>query len=197
MSIYAQAVQSGLSAAQLAFTGENAQTKAAYNQSFAEQAARLAAAERKHTAEKNISAIKQDKILSNTQIQMSQDQAEAFAKVNAAAAGVQGQSVEDVVYQTEANETYAMSRNKRQADQRIESELARVNSAQASLLSVTDSSPNVMGDLLNAFSSFERKDFKISEALNSKESTASSDPLSTEASGQQQILDDSLPLWGG
>jgi len=183
MSIYAQAVQSGLSAAQLAATGENAQTKAAWNESYAAQSKRLAALDRKQTAEKNIAAIKQDKILSDTSIQMQQDQAEAFAKVNAAAAGMQGQSAEDVVYQTEANEVYAMSRNKRQASQRIESELARVNSAQAAYLGVTETSPNVMGELLQAFSSFERNDFKISEAMDNE-------PESSD-------LDDSLPVGGG
>jgi len=76
-----------------------------------------------------------------------------------------------------------MSRNKRQASQRIESELARVNSAQAAYLSVTETSPNVMGELLQAFSSFERNDFKISEAMDNE-------PESSD-------LDDSLPVGGG
>jgi len=195
MSIYAQAVQSGLSAAQLAFTGDNAATTAAYNQSFAEQSQRLAAAASKNTAEKNIAAIKQDTILTNVQLQMNQDQAEAFAKVNAAASGVKGQSVDDVVYQSETNEVYAVARNKRQSSQRIDSELARVNSAQSNLMSVTNSSPSVMGDLLSAFSSLERSDFKISESSNSSDTQdESAGELGT---GNNAADYNNLANWGG
>ena len=170
MALYAQAVQSGMGAAQLLATGENAQTKAAYNAAYAAKAAEYAAAGRKNAAEKNIAAIKQDKILTNVSIQMKQDQAEAFAKVNAAASGSSGQSVDDVIYGTERNEAHAIASANKKASQGIESELARINNAQASLLSIEQPTVSTTGELMKAFSSVDINDIRTGAALLSEDS---------------------------
>jgi len=159
MAIYAAAVSSGMGAAQELLTGSSAQSTAAFNAAYDAQARRLAAASLKNTAEKNISAIKQDKILTNSAIQMKQNAAEAMIKVNAATSGVEGGSVDDTIYSTEANESFAINRNKRQADQAIEGQLAKVNSAQASLLSVRDEKISATGNLLKAATSLDSGDF--------------------------------------
>lgn len=154
-----------MSAGQLLLTGENAGTKAAFNAAYAAQSNRIAAVARKNAAERNIAAIKQDKILTNIAIQNRQDEAEAFARVNAAASGVQGQSVRDVIYETEKNEAHAIASAKKQSEQLVENELARINNAQAALLSVEKVEISTTGELMRAFSSLELSDFKTSAAL--------------------------------
>lgn len=168
MSLYKQAVQSGVSSLQLLATGENAATKSAYNASYKAAAQRINIANAKHTAQLNISAIEQDRILSNTQIRMQQDQAEANAIVNAAVAGVEGQSIEDVIYDTEKNEALASNTVNRKAEQATEQQLAAIATQQSALLSVDEPDIDYTGDLLLAFSSFSMDDFKIHEALTSQ-----------------------------
>lgn len=166
--MYAQAAMSGMSALQLMATGENAQTKAAYNEAYAIAAQKSNIREAKHTAELNIAAIKQDKITSNTQIRMAQDQAEAMALVNAAAAGVEGGSVEDVLYETEKNEAFALNSANRKAEQATESQLAQIGSQASSLLAIQEPEISYVGELMSAFSSFELGDLEIGEALSSE-----------------------------
>ena len=165
--MYAQAAMSGMSALQLMGTGENAETKAAYNQAYAEAAHKAAIREAKHTAELNIAAIKQDKITSNTQISMAQDQAEARAIVSAAAAGVEGGSVDDVIYETKKNEAFALNSANRRAEQATESQLAQIGSQSSSLLAIQESEISYVGELMSAFSSFEMSDLDTGEALSS------------------------------
>ena len=164
MSLYAQAVQSGMEAAHSLF-GDSATEKAAFNQGYKSQADKIAAANAKNVAEKNIAAAKQDTMLSNVHIQMNQDKAEAMARVNAAASGSEGSSVQDVIYDTEKNEAFAVLRTKRKESQRIESQVARVNNAQSALLSVREHEQSLTGDLLGAFSSLEEKDIDAMEAF--------------------------------
>lgn len=168
MTMYMQAVQSGVSALELAFTGDNAQTRAAYNQAYQVAAQKAAIQEAKHAAELNVAAIEQDKVTSNTQIRMAQDQAEARAIVNAATAGVEGGSVEDVVYETEKNEAFAINSASRQSEQATESQLAIIGSQSSALLAVQEPEISYVGDLMQAFSSFEMSDLKTSEALSSE-----------------------------
>jgi len=168
MSIYAQAVQSGVSSLQLMATGENAATKAAYNQAYQIASKRINIAEAKHTAELNVSAIEQDKVLSNTHIRLQQDQAEANAIVNAAVAGVEGGSVDDVLYDTERNEAMAIHANKQRTEQQKEQQLAVIGTQQSALLSIEEPDIDYFGNLLQAFSSFELDDTDISEALSNK-----------------------------
>lgn len=163
-----QAMQSGMSGLEIAFTGENAQTRAAYNQAYQAAAQRASILEAKHAAELNIAAIEQDKITSNTHIRMAQDQAEAMAIVSAATAGVEGGSADDVIYETKKNEAFALNNASRKSEQAKESQLAIVGSQSSALLAVQEPEISYAGELMQAFSSFELSDLETSEALDSE-----------------------------
>lgn len=165
MSLYAQAAQQGMSTLQLLGTGSNAATKAAYNESYQKTAQKFNLAQAKHTSQLNISATKQDKILTDTTIQMQQDQAQALAKVSAAASGVEGGSVDDIIYDTEKNEALALASNAKQSEANIEQHLASIYSNQSSLLAVQDDEISMMGNLVESFGSFEMGDLEIMEAF--------------------------------
>ena len=92
------------------------------------------AANAKVAAEANIAAIKQDKINTDVAVALMQDQAEAQALVAAAVHGVEGQSVKDVVYQTEVNSAVAVSNNRKVMDQQIEDQLAQIYSSQSTMI---------------------------------------------------------------
>lgn len=165
MSIYAQAVQSGMQGMELFATGSNAGTVAAYNTAYAEAAAKANILSVRQTLQKNIAAVQQDKVTSNTAIQMKQDQAEAWAKVNAATAGVQGGSVDDAIYDTKKNEAFALQASQRNADQQVTSMGTQIGNQTSQLQSVQNTEISYAGDLLQAFSSFEKSDLDIAEAL--------------------------------
>jgi hypothetical protein len=67
-------------------------------------------------ATKNISAVRKDKVLHNMAIDLRQMEAEAQAKVSAAVAGVEGNSVKQVEYQTEVNAALASDALDRQSE---------------------------------------------------------------------------------
>lgn len=134
--LYAQAIQSGMSTMNLLAGGDNAGTIAAYNEAYGAQYKKYVALDAKNTAESNIAAINQDKILSNVQIQMKQAQAEAAAQVSAAVAGVEGSSVDAGMYQIGANASMAVAQVEAKAEQLTEQQLAQVNSAQVNYNSV-------------------------------------------------------------
>ena len=165
MSMYVQAMQSGMSMAALAITGESAETKAAYNQAYQVAAQKASIQSAKQTAQLNVAAIAQDKITSNTQIQMAQDQAEALAIVNSSAAGIEGGSVEDVIYETEKNAAFATNSANQKADQATESQLNMIGSQSSALLAIEEPTISYAGELLEAFSSFELKDLKTHKAI--------------------------------
>lgn len=131
--LYAAAANSGIQMGQLLLTGENAGTKQAYASAYNTTAQRLAAGRAKVQIEANVSAIKQDQILSDTNIQQQQAQAEAAARVSAAAAGVAGGSVDQVIYETEKNAAQRMADNQARAEKDIASQTAQIGGAQLSL----------------------------------------------------------------
>lgn len=165
MSIYAQAVVSGITA--LAGTEADQVYASTYNQVRATETKKANIRSAMQAAQYNIAAVQQDKILSNIEVQINQDNAEAAAKVAAATAGVEGGSVDDVMYETEKNEAFAINRANRQADMETESYLAQISGSMSSLLSINEDLPeiNYVDDLLGAFSSFEMNDAAIGEAL--------------------------------
>ena len=165
MSIYAQAVQSGMQGMELFATGSNAGTVAAYNTAYAEAAAKANILSVRQTLQQNIAAVQQDKVTSNTAIQMKQDQAEAWAKVSAATAGVQGGSVDDSIYETKKNESFALQASQRAADQKINTLGTQIGNQTSSFDSIQDTEISMTGDLLKAFSSFEYSDLDIAEAF--------------------------------
>ena len=167
--LYMQAVSSGIEAISLATGGDNAATIAAYNESYNAQYRRYAALDTKNTAESNISAISQDKILSNLNIQMNQQQAKAAAQVSAAVAGVSGSSIDAGMYQIDANASMQVARVDAQAEQLTEQQLAIVGGAQTNLNSVPKpSSPNALQGALTgvtqAIGSLNEEDFTNLEA---------------------------------
>lgn len=165
MSIYAQAVQTGVTSLELLATGSSAATRAAYNTAYAEAAQRANIISVRQTLQKNMAAVQQDKVTSNTSIQMKQDQAEAWAKVSAATAGVEGGSVEDALYETEKNEAFALQASQRNADQQMANLGTQIGNQASNLASVQNTEESLFGDLLTAFSSFESSDLDITEAF--------------------------------
>ena len=137
-NIYAQTAQTGIQTIHLLGGGDTAATVAAYNEAYGLQSARFAALDRINTAESNISAINQDRVLTNTKIEMNQQQAEAMAQVNAAAAGVSGGSVDTVMHGIAGNAALARQRAEAEADQLTEQQLAGINNAFMDLKSIPD-----------------------------------------------------------
>lgn len=160
MSIYAQAMVSGVNALQVAFTGANAQTRAAFTAQYQAETAKRNAMEMKSAAQKNIGAVRQDKILSNLSIRLEQGQAEALVKMNAAAAGVEGQSVADARYETVKNAAFATSKVDRLSRQQIEEQLSKIGSAQSALLSVEEPKISLWGAYLDAAASVSKEDIQ-------------------------------------
>ena len=149
------AAQSGMSALSLAISGDSAQTIAAYNESYNAQYKKYAALDAKTTAESNISAIHQDLILTNLNIQMRQKDAEANAQVSAAVAGVSGSSVDAGMYQIGANAALQTAQATAQADQQVEQQLAGVNTAQTSYNSVQEAYvPSALDGALTGVANF-------------------------------------------
>lgn len=161
MSLYAQAMQSGVQAITTAFEGGKA-AEAFYTNKYLREDA---ISRNKVNAERNITAIKQDTIRSNTQIQMKQDQAEAMAKVSAAAAGVTGGSVSDVLYTTEVNEVNAMAANEKRAENSIASEMESIYASSNAMFAedtVQQESlgSKALGNTLQAVGSLDEQDFE-------------------------------------
>ena len=139
------------------FAGKQAEREA-YDQAYSAAARRSDAMNRIFAASRRISSIKQDKILSNVDIQMKQNQAEAEAKVAAAFAGVEGGSVDAVIYQTESNAAHRVAETRKKADQSIENELTAAYNAQGVMLSTTEAKSSYMGTFAEGLSSLDRGD---------------------------------------
>jgi len=154
MSGYAAAV---IGVADL-MTGASADAayEAAYGQFYSAFVGMHNAANQRTAAEANIAAIQQDRINTNVVIAMKQDQAEAQAKVSAAVSGVEGQSVNDVLYQTEVNSSVAQSNNRKNAEQQIENQLATIYQSTSTMLALDNaqvSSPSIVMALANSAAS--------------------------------------------
>jgi hypothetical protein len=138
MNLFAQTAQTGIQTLHLLGGGDNAGTVQAYNQAYGLQSARFAALNRINTAEGNIAAINQDRVLTNVAIEMNQQQAEAMAQVNAAAAGVSGGSIDTVMQGIAGNAAMARQRAKAEANQLTEQQLSGINNAFMDLKSIPD-----------------------------------------------------------
>lgn len=112
-----------------------AMSKQAYSAEYSRVANMEAGKEALAKAQANIAAVKQDKILTDINIQMNQDAAEAQALVSAAAAGVEGGSVEAVALDTEINEVMAKQANAKAEEQGVQNALSAIGSASATMLS--------------------------------------------------------------
>lgn len=168
MSIYAQVISTGVQA--LAGMADPEGT-AAYADAYNNAAQRFRLASAKNTAEKNISAVRQDKILTNTKIQLQATQAEAIQKVQNAVSGRTGASVNDVSGEIQKTANQMIQANSKEAKQKEESLLAAVNESQASLLSVRDREDTFAAGMMEVFSAFEFSDLKLGNDILDKLST--------------------------
>lgn len=111
---------------------------------------RLRATMRMDAATKNISAARRDKVLTNMAIEMKQAEAEANAKVNAAAAGTEGNSVEDVENQTKVNASNAKAAAERERKNEEAGYIAQIFGASydASQPFLLPEPPNMLGPAL-------------------------------------------------
>ena len=153
MSIYANTVSSGMDA-MFGISADRAYTQT-YNQIYSQEMQKYNAAEGVHTAQMNIAAINQDQVTTNTTIRANQANAAAQAKVSAATAGVQGGSVDDIMYGTEANEAYAFQANQEKTDQAVQNQLTQIGTQSGVMLSVDESvqKPSYLDGVMNTFSS--------------------------------------------
>lgn len=142
--------------------------EAAYGQYYTAFQGMHNAANQKVAAEANIAAIEQDRINTDMVIAMQQDQAEAQAKVSAAVSGVEGQSVKDVIYQTEVNSSVAKSNNRKNAEQQIENQLATIYQSSSTLLAldnVSMQSPSIAMSLANSAAAMSGMGAELMEGM--------------------------------
>ena len=136
MSLYGSTVQQGIAQGVSGYFQAQAAGRAAFNEEYASTMRRLNLQSQQAKAARNINAIRQDTILSNLELQLRQKQAQSQVMVSAAAAGVEGGSVDDVVYSTQSNEAMAKQRVSADAEQRIEQESAQAGSAQSAMMAI-------------------------------------------------------------
>lgn len=160
MAIYQMAMQQGASALEAMFTGSNAQTRAAFDAAYSAQTKRINAMNAKHAAQLNIAGLQQDKVMTDAVIQMNQREAEAQAKVMAAAQGTQGSSLEQRIAQTEINESFAYSRASSALEQATQTQLTAVYNADSGLHSVRDAEFSQLGSMLQVASSLSLDDIQ-------------------------------------
>lgn len=167
MSIYAMAAQQGTTTAVGILTGtDSPATIAAYNASYQAKAKQFAMLDARHAAELNLSSVKADKILTDRNIQLKQNQAEAAARSQAAWAGVGGQTLDDIVFETQSSEARQLARSAKQSAARTEGVLHDVNSATAGFMAIqTPPEPDALAALLTAFSSTTLDDLKDGKAF--------------------------------
>lgn len=127
MSMYIAAAQMAASA--MSGTEADAVFTATYNK----QMNIFNAGQQVNALEDQIANTRQEQLLAVTNVQLNQDAAEAQAKVNAAAAGVSGGSVEQVIYETNKDAAFAVGNINEQADADIGALSNQVQSASLGL----------------------------------------------------------------
>lgn len=156
---YASLVQAGMSAL-VAFTDNSGEAEA-YNRSYATATQRRNALEAQHVGELNISSARMSAIRERTSIGMTQDIAEANLRVNAAAAGVGGGSVQDSIYQTEANAAYRVADAGIKESNSMEDALSKVYAgAQGARLQTDEYGGSMLGSLMKGIGSLDGAFYK-------------------------------------
>lgn len=143
----------------------------AYNEAYKRETAMANVNAANYAMQQNISAVEQDRITSIKNIERKQNQAEAWAKVNAAAAGVQGGSVQDTIIDTEKNAAFATAAANKQADQQSKQYVAQIGRRgplaleRAELRDVHfEDSNDIVNGIMNVISNVSRSDIAIAEA---------------------------------
>jgi hypothetical protein len=136
MSLYGATVQQGIAQGVSGYFQALEAGRSAFNTEYANTMRKINLRSQQAKAARNINAIRQDTILSNLELQLRQKQAQAQVMVSAAAAGVEGGSVDDVIYSTQSNEAMAKQRISADAEQRIAQESAQAGSAQSAMMAI-------------------------------------------------------------
>lgn len=117
---------------------ENAKrAEALYEKDMQKGAALLASTRALNDEQRSIVALEQNRILSNTAIDANQRRAAAQAKVQAAVAGVEGGTVDQVLFETEKNQALATADVDTQTEQGIAQSLENVDAVGYSLATQT------------------------------------------------------------
>ena len=163
MSMYMAAAQMAAS------TLSNEAGDAAFAATYNKQMSIFNAGQQVTVLEDQISNVRQEQILSVANVQLNQDAAEAQAKVNAAAAGVSGGSVEQVIYETNKDAAFAVGNINAQADadtgalsKQVQSASLGLSSAQSVDTNIPSLGENLLGGALQVAGSStkgERADF--------------------------------------
>jgi len=110
-----------LAAGQVAGMLDTSQADAIYDATYNKSMSVFNAGQQLNAIEGQVANIKQEQILGVANVALNQDAAEAQAKVNAAAAGVSGGSVEQVIYETNKDAAFAVGNINAQADANVDS----------------------------------------------------------------------------
>jgi hypothetical protein len=161
MSGYGMAVQQGAQLAMELATdhGNSAATAAVFSREYQKRKNNYAAMDARVAAERNISAVRRDKLLTDTHIQLKQNQVEAQIRANAAWIGAEGGSVDAVIYDSEANAAWRKADNAKKAASETSGQLHNVRSAAMSVdHSRGAGTPSLGANLLSAFSKYSVDD---------------------------------------
>lgn len=131
----------------------NAQAaEALYQQRMQRYAAARESANAMDDEQRSIAAMESNKILSDLEIESNKRQAKAMAQVQAAASGVEGGTVQQVIQTVEINESLAKYSNELQTEQAIAQSLENIEGAAYSLEMATmpQFKSNAMKDMMGA-----------------------------------------------
>lgn len=131
---YSQVIQQGMQSLATLVTGDTA----TFNQVYANEAKRYKAAQQEIAAISKISALNQDKMLTNTQIELNREKTAAEIKVMAAAYGTEGSAIDYQIEQNNRATGNAKLSVSKATEAAIEQQKAVVNDARLGLLSVKD-----------------------------------------------------------
>lgn len=141
---YSQVVQQGMQSLATLVTGDTA----TFNQVYANEAKRYKATQQEIAAISKIAALNQDKILTDTQIELNREKTAAEIKVMAAAYGTEGSAIDYQIEQNNRATGNAKLSNEKATRSAIEQQKAVVNDARLGLLSVKDPEANFGKELL-------------------------------------------------
>ena len=160
MSMYQFAVQQGATALAQAITSSSPEATAAYNAAYQSTTSKLNAREARHTAALNISAIAQDQVLTNTKIKMQKAQAKAQTIISAAAAGVEGGSVDDVMYEADKSAAFAKRSSTEQANQEKETIFGKMSTLNESQFNIEEPEFDLTSTLVGLAGSIDETDLE-------------------------------------
>ena len=167
MSIYMAAA--GMAAQLISGTEADAVYDDTYNKSMSI----FNAGNQKSSIETQIASVRQEQVLGVANVELSQDAAEAQAKVNAAAKGVSGGSVEQLIYETNKTAAFAVGNINAQADADVDALSTAIQSADMALASAQNIDADgaslgeaVIGNTLNLAGGYLSMDKKGKDDFN-------------------------------